>query len=609
MSKVYIFGVLAVLLLCSTVAPGQVFFTANLTGAQEVPPVTTTARGTGWAVLSADMTTLSYSVTFARLSAARTASHFHIGVPGVIGAVVQPITFTGNTATGSWTNLPDSTVRHLLRGNVYMNIHTSPNPNGEIRGVLTLAQGVGFPANLDGSQEVPPVTTGAKGTGWAILDSSGARLTYQATIAGLTVALSASHFHLGPPGVISPVVRPITFGADSTASGVWSGVPDSVLTGLAKGNVYFNVHTSPNPNGEIRGQLIRTVAVSFTANMTGAQEVPPVTTNARGTLWAVLSSDMTRLDYAITYARLSAARTASHFHIGVPGVIGAVVQSISFTGNNSVGSWTNLPDSTVRHLFKGNVYANIHTSPNPNGEIRGVLTLAQGVSFSANADGSQEVPPVTTGAKGTVWAVLDSGAARLNYQVTIAGLPTALTASHFHFGSPGVIGPVVRPIAFGSDSTASGIWSGVPDSLVTGLLKGNLYFNAHTSPNPNGEIRGHLKFGPNIVTSVKPISEAVPTSFKLEQNYPNPFNPSTKIGFRLPAGQAGITDYGLVRLKVYDVLGREVSTLVNEVMKPGSYEVSFNASGLASGVYFYRLQVGNAATKGFVQTQKMLLVK
>jgi hypothetical protein len=483
-----------------------------------------------------------------------------------------------------------------------MNIHTTANPNGEIRGVLTRAEGVGFPASLDGSQEVPPVVTAAKGTGWAVLDSNGARLTYQVTIAGLSSGLTASHFHLGPVGVVSPVVRAISFGADSTSSGTWSGLPDSVLTGLAKGNVYFNVHTTPNPVGEIRGQLIRTVAVSFTAGLAGVQEVPPVTTNANGTLWAVLSSDMTRLDYATTYARLTSARTASHFHIGVPGVIGPVVQPITFTGTNAVGSWTNLPDSTVRHLFKGNVYANVHTSTNPLGEIRGVLTLAQGVSFSANADGSQEVPPVTTGAKGTVWAVLDSNAARLTYQVTISGFSIPVTASHFHLGPPGVISPVVRPIAFSGDSTASGVWSGVPDSVVTGLLKGNLYFNAHTSTNPNGEIRGHLKFGPNITTSVEPVSETVPASFTLEQNYPNPFNPSTKIRFQISVG-------GFVSLKVYDVLGREVTTLVNEVLKPGSYETSFKAINLASGVYFYRIQVGNAVTGGFVQTQKMLLVK
>jgi hypothetical protein len=85
--------------------------------------------------------------------------------------------------------------------------------------------------------------------------------------------------------------------------------------------------------------------------------------------------------------------------------------------------------------------------------------------------------------------------------------------------------------------------------------------------------------------------------FELHQNYPNPFNPSTKIGFR-------IADFGLVSLKVFDVLGREVRTLASEELKAGSYETTFDASGLASGVYFYRLQAGK-----FVSTKRLLLMR
>ena len=96
--------------------------------------------------------------------------------------------------------------------------------------------------------------------------------------------------------------------------------------------------------------------------------------------------------------------------------------------------------------------------------------------------------------------------------------------------------------------------------------------------------------------TIKAIVEA-PTKFKLAQNYPNPFNPSTSIKYAISSRQ-------FVSLKVYDVLGNEVATLVNEIKKPGYYEVNFNASNLASGVYFYRLASGS-----FVSTRKMLLLK
>lgn len=85
--------------------------------------------------------------------------------------------------------------------------------------------------------------------------------------------------------------------------------------------------------------------------------------------------------------------------------------------------------------------------------------------------------------------------------------------------------------------------------------------------------------------------------FELTQNYPNPFNPSTKIKYQIP-------ELSFVTIKVYDVLGKEVTTLINEEKPAGSYEVEFDASRLPSGVYFYRLQAGS-----FIETKKMILLR
>jgi len=88
-----------------------------------------------------------------------------------------------------------------------------------------------------------------------------------------------------------------------------------------------------------------------------------------------------------------------------------------------------------------------------------------------------------------------------------------------------------------------------------------------------------------------------PKEFKLEQNYPNPFNPTTTIQYQLPQDAR-------VTLKVYDILGSEVTTLVNEEQEAGYKEVQFNGNGIASGMYVYRLQAGD-----FVSTKKMMLLK
>lgn len=99
-------------------------------------------------------------------------------------------------------------------------------------------------------------------------------------------------------------------------------------------------------------------------------------------------------------------------------------------------------------------------------------------------------------------------------------------------------------------------------------------------------------------SSVEPISGITPVEFNLQQNYPNPFNPATKINFSIPNSSK-------VTLKVYDVLGNVISTLLsNEYLTANSYSVNFDAKNLTSGIYFYTLEADN-----FIDTKKMLLVK
>lgn len=93
-----------------------------------------------------------------------------------------------------------------------------------------------------------------------------------------------------------------------------------------------------------------------------------------------------------------------------------------------------------------------------------------------------------------------------------------------------------------------------------------------------------------------------PVEYGLSQNYPNPFNPSTKIQYTIPS--VGTSLMKFIQLKVFDVLGNEVSTLIEGYKSPGNYEVSFNAEGLASGIYIYRL-IANS----FVETKKMILLR
>jgi hypothetical protein len=180
--------------------------------------------------------------------------------------------------------------------------------------------------------------------------------------------------------------------------------------------------------------------------------------------------------------------------------------------------------------------------------------------------------------------------------------------------------------AFGNTalSTASGVlsnaWNVYPDNAAnvnnwvpaggSPALTGASFSDPNLAGFEVTTYRGALGSGSNWLTgwtqwdpknytsvSVQTISSEVPSAFILNQNYPNPFNPSTKINFSIPKS-------GFVTLKVYDLTGKEVSSLVNENLNIGTYGVDFSAAQLTSGIYFYTLK-----TENFSETKKMMLIK
>jgi hypothetical protein len=144
---------------------------------------------------------------------------------------------------------------------------------------------------------------------------------------------------------------------------------------------------------------------------------------------------------------------------------------------------------------------------------------------------------------------------------------------------------------FYKDSTASDTFKS-----VSGLTIGLKYYWRVQSENVEG--LSPWSDSSLTLTDVKALKgREIPTEYSISQNYPNPFNPTTKIEFALPQS-------ALTRIVMYDVLGREIQTLVNKELEAGYYEINIDAENFPSGVYFYRIQSGN-----FVQTKKMILMK
>lgn len=160
----------------------------------------------------------------------------------------------------------------------------------------------------------------------------------------------------------------------------------------------------------------------------------------------------------------------------------------------------------------------------------------------------------------------------------------------------GVKDTVVTQTAFNFTSGTGFTVGGYSSSAgIQGLMD---EFRFYKRALDSAEIAGTWNLNLGVLTGVTPIQNTViPSAYSLSQNYPNPFNPITKINFSIPKT-------GLVTLKIYDVVGKEISTLVNDVKNAGNYIVDFDGSMFASGTYFYRLE-----SNGFISTKKMMLIK
>ena len=143
-------------------------------------------------------------------------------------------------------------------------------------------------------------------------------------------------------------------------------------------------------------------------------------------------------------------------------------------------------------------------------------------------------------------------------------------------------------------------------SFVLFLVEDSIYIDLTFSAWTQGQNGGGFSYSrttaSQVGTSIQGVNSSIPAGFTLEQNYPNPFNPSTSIRFSLAQASE-------VSVKVYNILGAEVSVLVNDEMPAGVYEVAFDASNLPSGSYFYRLEAVQASGLVTQQTRQMTLLK
>ncbi len=496
---------LFLLLFFALTAHAQIrYLKGTLSAAQEVPPVS--SPGGGVVIVKYNMATrlLEHFGNYRGLTANITMQHIHTAPPGVAGPVIIPLTASGGTA-GTLTGSRVLTVAQeadLLAGNMYTNVHSATFPNGELRAQLTLTtdgQTVQLNARLQGAQQVPPNGSRATGMVDALIDKSTNMLYLTGSYRGLTKAAKGAHINKGVPS--GPVILPLVFTADTTGSLDAAGIisvadRDSILSGLT----YVNVLTDSFPNGEIRGQLTMLSQQRFFANaLTGAAEVPPNASAARGTVIVKYDTLTNLFELVGDYQNLSGLINGSHIQGPAgPGVNAPILFNLTNTGlpTGILAASVTLTPAQEIDLLAGKMYANVRSTTFPNGEIRAQLlptSTFESHVFTGLAQGLQEVPPVSSPGAGVPVVLLDRITRMVYVTAGFTDLTSNIIAAHLHHGAVGVNGPVVVPLQI--SGTTSGTVTGtatVRATFADSMINGLTYFNIHTTNFGGGEIRAQL---------------------------------------------------------------------------------------------------------------------
>ncbi|MEP7702776.1 CHRD domain-containing protein [Paraglaciecola sp. 25GB23A] len=351
-----------------------------------------------------------------------------------------------------------------------------------------------FTVNLSGDQEVPMVMTDSSATATVQIDET--LPSFSITLdASMVDGATAAHVHAGTIGMNGGVAYPLINQGDGTFTLAATDLTQASLAALESGQWYLNVHTPSNPGGEVRGQIVPATTAVVTFMLSGAQEVPPVVSDAMGYGYALFNTLNNGVTLNVVTTGVEDA-TMAHIHTGFAGVSGGVlvplVQNADDVNQWSSGGELVLEDATAMLLLSGGHYVNIHTPANPGGELRGQITASNIEVYGVVATGAQEVPAVTTDAMATGSITLNTTTMEITGTMTMSGLMPSM--GHIHVGAVGVNGGVAVPFV----NAGNGVWTVNTtlnaDSMAL-MQAGGLYTNFHTAANPGGEVRGQITLG------------------------------------------------------------------------------------------------------------------
>jgi len=489
MKKLTVFAVLLLLLFSlqslvasvntpSVVSPTVIPFLLDESGENFCTGTGVPFKGYGVAILSADSTKLSVFVSHNVVFP--TAAHVHFAATCFDGDVTFPFSSPASPISQVF-NVTPSDVADLFGQFYYVNIHTAAFPSGAIRGQIVPTP-IRLIFALDEAQEVPPTGSFANGCGVAELSSDGTQLSV--SIEHDVQSATGGDIHLAPPGVDGGMVFSFA-DANSPINEVWSIDTVSVKS-LLNSQLYANIHSTANSDGEVRGQFKRD-SVVFNSLLDGAQANGGAGTGSTAVGFAVwqLSADQSQLTVYVEHD--IASPTDGHIHYGVPGVEGPIAYGFTSAASPISETW-NLDPDDVDSLLNNGLYVNIHTAAFPSGEIRGQIEK-EPIQFSFVMDQSQE--NLCAGSGSTAIGVGQSTLKPFGKEMTISATHNVSSASgaHIHQAPACADGGIV--FTLGTASPINGFWYLTRTDIINYLQK-ELYLNIHSTPFPDGAIRSQL---------------------------------------------------------------------------------------------------------------------
>jgi hypothetical protein len=456
-------------------APTDDLFVFHLSGDQEVPPVNTPDRGGCMGRFDAGASELSLVCTHdVELP---TLMHIHRAPAGANGDIVFDLGEPTSPVIATWSGMTPAQVADLFAGNLYVNIHTSGRPSGEIRGQILPRTVDTVAFEMDTAQVVPPGTSSAGGDCTANLNDAATELAVSCT--HNLADPDEAHVHDAPRGENGPVVH--TFPSPDSPFAQNVPLTPRLVADFAASFLYVDVHgtgaSEDDPGDQIRGQIGAPPVVVAT----GTIRIVKATTPAGGTGFTFMDN-------------IPGSAGAFTLHDGETETFTDVVAG-TYTVTEGLSAGYSLTDvvcsdsDSTPNTFDRNATIRLQGGETVTCTFRNLQTVAAPQHFVFHMSADQEVLGSDSTARGGCYGQLNAATATFSLVCThnVAGAGVA----HIHRAPAGANGDIVFDLHDPS-SPIEATWTGMTPAQIADLVAGNYYVNIHASGRPDGEIRGQI---------------------------------------------------------------------------------------------------------------------